>query len=328
MNILLTGGTGFLGKAVAKRLAGKGHSVTVTGRNAKAGAELESAGVAFLKLDLSDSGMGEACRGRDQVIHCAALASPWGKYEDFFRANVEGTRTVVEACLAGGVKRLVNLSSPSVYFDYRHRENIRESDPLPKRQVTHYGATKVLADAEVAKGQARGLETISLRPRALFGPGDQTILGRVLRAADQGSIPLIGGGRSLVDMTYIDNAVDAVELCLSAPDSALGQVYNITNGEPLSTRAMLDVLFESLGRSVSYRNLPFPLAYAGAAASELIHSAFRRPGEPPLTRYAIGLMSRSQTLDISSAREKLGYRPRVALAEGFERFARWWKQKT
>lgn len=325
MKILITGGTGFLGKATAIRLSSLGHSVKVIGRNANAGAELQKKGVQFIRADLLESErIAEACRGQDQVIHCAALAAPWGKYQDFFDANVIGTKNVIGGCLKHGVSRLVNVSTPSLYFDYRHRENIREADPLPQKQATSYAATKLLADKEVEKAATRGLPTIGIRPRAIFGPGDRTVLGRLIRAAQTGSVPLINGGRSLVDMTYIDNVVDALLLCVDAPDTALGRVFNITNGEPIATRQMLDLLFSNLGIRVRYRNLPFAVAHFMASAMEATHLALNRKGEPALTRYAVGLMSRSQTLDISEAKATLGYRPKVALEEGFSRFAQWW----
>lgn len=326
MKILITGGTGFLGKATAFRLKSQGHEVTTLGRNQKAGDELEKQGVRFIKADLADkAALFKACAQQVVVIHCAALASPWGKYQKFYEANVTGTRHVLEAMKHQGVLRLVNLSTPSLYFDYQHRLNIKESDPLPPRQATHYSATKLVADQEVEAARKEGLETIGLRPRAIFGPGDRTVLGRLITMAETGSVPLIDGGNSYVDMTYIDNAVDAVVLAVNAPSSALGKTYNVTNGEPITSRAMIDGLCGELGIKVKYRAMPFWLAYVYAAAREGAANLLNSKTEPPVTKYTVGLMSKSQTLDITAARTELGYNPAVSLADGFHKYAEWYR---
>lgn len=191
--------------------------------------------------------------------------------------------------------------------------------------MTHYAATKLQADEELAAARLAGIETISLRPRAIFGPGDQTVLGRTLRTAMKGPVPLIGEGQSFVDMTYVDNVVDAIELALHAPRTLSGRVFNITNGEPKSTNDILTLLAEKLDLNIRTLPLPFFAAYALAAMTESYYSLFKSKEEPPLTRYAVGLMSRSQTLDISAARNDLKYTPKVPLAEGFEKFGEWWK---
>lgn len=327
MKILITGGTGFLGKATALRLKSLGHEVAVIGRNQKAGSEVAAHGIEFIKADLSErDNIIAACKGCEIVIHCAALASPWGEYDVFYQANVIGTRNVLAGCKAHRIRRLVNISTPSIYFDYKHRTNIKETDPLPT-PATHYAATKLEADREVEAARAWGLETISIRPRAIFGPGDRTVLGRLLRMAEKGKVPLINSGVSLVDMTYIDNCVDAILLCINAPAHALGKTYNITNGEPITTRQMLESVCKELNLTVQYQNMPFPVAYVYAAVTEMMHKLRGKPGEPEVTKYAVGLMSKSQTLDITAARQDLGYAPKVTLREGFRRLADWWRSQ-
>lgn len=327
MKVLVTGGTGFLGRHLALRLKHLGHATAITGRNDKIGQEMAARGIEYLRMELTDAAaVRAACRGVDQVVHSAGLASPWGKYRAFFDANVVGTRHVVEASLASGVKRLVHLSTPSLYFDYRHRLNIKESEPLP-RPRTAYAATKLLADREVEAAHHKGLPMIGLRPRALVGPGDLTVLGRVLKLAQSGKVPLVGGGVSYADLTYIDNAVDAVVLALEAPEQALGRHYNVTNGEPMRFRDLLDQLLPLVGLHPKYRSIPFPVAYSMAAVLEAYHNWFKAGAEPAFTRYGVGLMAKSQTLDIGEARRCLGYSPKVALSEGFRRFAAWWNDR-
>lgn len=326
MRILISGGTGFLGMATARRLKAAGYEVTVLGRNPRAGALAQKQGLIFEKVDLSErERVWQVCREKDIIIHCAALASPWGNYEDFYQSNVVGTRHILEGAQQAGVKRFINLSTPSLYFDYQDRFNIKESDPLPAKQVTFYGETKRQADEAVAAAFQAGLPTISLRPRAIFGPEDTTVLGRVVSSVRRGFMPLINGGVSYVDMTYIDNCVDALLLCLDSPPHTLGQTYNITNGEPLPTREMLILLFRKLDWKVRFLNLPYPVAISTATVMEKVYRLSGNREEPPLTRYAAGLMAKSQTLDISRARKELGYAPKISLEEGFGRYARWYR---
>ena len=233
-------------------------------------------------------------------------------------------------CSAGaqahGAKRVVYLSTPSLYFDYHHRLGIKETDPLPK-PVTDYAATKLIADQEVKAVSDFGAphhqspSPSDLRPGRPGGTGASDTRGA------KGAIPLVGGGKSFIDLTYIDNTVDAVLLCLDAPAKALGRVFNVTNGEPLTSRAMMEKLFSKLGIEARFRPLPFPLAYLSAAILEGTYQIFRGGTEPPLTRYSVGLMAKSQTLDITAARDVLGYHPRINIEEGMERFASWWRKK-
>lgn len=328
MRILITGGTGFLGRHVAKRLSSEGHEITVMGRNDRIGRALAEWNIGYVKADLIEKEKVETvCVGKDAVIHCGGLASPWGKYRIFYDANVVGTQHVVGGCLRHNVRRLVHISTPSLYFDYRHRLQIKESDPLP-RPRTHYAATKLLADRVIEAAAEKGLEVIGIRPRAIFGPGDQAVLVRMIRVAESGTVPLVGGGKSYVDISYIDNVVDAVILCLFAPKSALNRNYNVTNGEPITVETLMrKKLFPRLGLHPKYRRVPFSFAYLAAAGLESWYRLRGATAEPAITRYSVGLMAKSQTLDISAAARELGYRPRVSIDEGMDRFASWWKDK-
>jgi len=327
MRILITGGTGFLGRHAAIRLQSAGNDVTILGRNRAIGDSLQKRGIRFVQGDLENaSAVDLACRGQNAVIHSGGLASPWGEYQKFYAANVLGTENVIQSCRTNQISRLVYLSTPSLYFNYRHRELIRESDPLPKPE-TAYAATKKIADERMAEAFTAGLPCISIRPRAIFGPGDQSVLVRLIRAGQKGTIPLVGAGRSFVDLTYIDNVVDALQLCLSSAQATLGRVYNITNGEPMTTRQLMEKVFGALGIHARFRKMPFFVAYSTAALTEGYYQFFKPGVEPPLTRYAIGLMAKTQTLDISKARAELGYHPKVSFDEGLDRFAHWWKAK-
>lgn len=335
MKILVTGGTGFLGKNLALRLKALEYDVTVLGRNRIIGQKLESKELQFLPIDLKDSSaIIEACKGKDYVFHCGGLLSPWGKYQDFYNANVLGTRNIIQGCQTHKVKRLIHVSSSSVYFDFCHRLNISENTPFPSKPANAYAKTKQLAEKEINAAYRLGLPAIAIRPRAIFGPGDTNLLPRMLRASvavgglnKHASIPLINEGKAFVDVTYIDNVVDALLLCQNAPDNLLGRTFNITNGEPIYVATFFKMLFNKLEYPFKIRHIPYNLAYWIAAAMELASLTIFLGREPLITRFTVELLAKNQTLDITAAREELGYQPRISVEQGLEIFARWWKEK-
>lgn len=324
MRALVTGATGFLGQHLTSALLARGAVVTATGRNREQGAALASRGAAFLAADLADvAAIAPMIAGHDVVFHCAALASPWGPYEAFERANVTATRNVVRACLAGGVRRLVHVSTPSIYIEPRDRVGIHEDDPLPK-PASAYAATKLLAEREVAAGARRGLETIVLRPQAIFGEGDTAVVPRILRANAERGVPFFGGGRALIDTTYIDDAVEALLRAAEAPRDALGKAFNVTSGSPRTFAELFGAIFASMGVPLRKRVIPFRVAYGLAFALEALGRA--RGVEPPLTRYAVTVLGNSRTLDISRARSVLGYTAKVGVDKGIRRAAPYYRR--
>lgn len=327
MRILVTGATGFLGGAVARTLHAQGHHVIASGRDPARGRQLEQAGLCFRPADLNQRDATHTlCRDVDAVVHCAALSSPWGPRRVFLRSNVDATDALIAACLEARVARLVHLSSPSLYMGGGDREQVREDDPLPP-PINHYAATKREAELHVLAAHARGLRSVILRPRAIFGPGDTTIFPRVLRALETGRLPQIGDGQNRVDLTYLDNAVQAVERALRAPDSACGQIYNISNGEAVRLWDVLRWLCQELSLPPPRGRLPRPAAALLGGALELWHRALHPRVEPKLTRYNVEVLACTMTLDIRRARTQLGYAPTVSVQEGLERFVAWWKEQ-
>ncbi len=318
--IVVTGATGFLGSAVARRLqATRPHvRVLALGRDSTRGAALQDAGVAFTALDLTDAeGVKHAFAHADVVVHAAALSSPWGAYADFHAANVIASENVARACVSAGVHRLVHISTPGIHHDGRPHHGIREDDALPARSVNHYAASKREAERRVlATCSAHGVPVVMLRPRAIFGPGDTAILPRIADALRRGRLRRIGDGTCMVDMSYIDNVVDAILLAADAPAQVSGRAYNISNGEPVRIWEVIDRLADALA-------VPRPTARIGrrqallvAGALESAYRVFAPHREPPLLRYGVDLLSIDMTLDITRARDELGYRPRVSMDEG------------
>ncbi|HLP87898.1 MAG TPA: NAD(P)-dependent oxidoreductase [Nostocaceae cyanobacterium] len=326
MQVLVTGGTGFLGQKLALKLHSLNHDVTILGRNQKIGQELAAQGLKFLSIDLrNQTEIIQACKGQDYVFHCGALSSVWGKYQDFYDTNVLGTRNIIQGCQTHKVKRLIYVSTPSIYFDFSHRLNIPENIPLPP-PVNHYAKTKQLAEAEINQAIKQDLPVITIRPRGIFGPGDTAILPRLIRANNQTGVPLINKGKACIDVTYVDNVVDALILCQNAPDNLLGRVYNITNGEPIYIDFLLEKLFHKLQYPLKLKPFTYPVADGIAVLMEFLANTILRGKEPIFTRYTVGLLTFSQTLDITKAQNELGYQPRINLETGLDIFSQWWKE--
>jgi len=326
---LVTGATGCLGRHLAIRLASEGWDVTGMGRQQEIGVTLETAGVRFLKGDIRDQqAVNAACESQDVVFHCAALSSPWGKYRDFYSSNVQGTQNLVDSSLRSQVQRFVHVSTPSIYFNYIPRYEVHENDPLPAKPANHYAATKRLAEEIVLSAHGKGLSSIIIRPRAIFGPYDQTLFPRIVAANAKRGVPMIDGGQSLIDLTCVENVVDALLLCSEASVDALGRAYNISNADPRPFAELVETLFDKLDMPLRRRNIPYTMAYGVASVLESVHRFIPVLGEPPLTRYTVGSLGVPQTLSIVDAEEQLGYTPRVSIEEGLQQFADWWRTES
>src|SRR5262249_46317462 len=159
-----------------------------------------------VRADLRDRvAVAAACAGVDAVCHVGALSAPWGRAADFHAVNVGGTENVIVGCRAHGVGRLVYASSPSVVFDGRDHRALTEDAPYPRRLMSVYSLTKKIGEDRVRAASAAGLATVTIRPKAVFGPGDASLLPRLLLAARKKRLPQVGDGRNLVDLTYVEN---------------------------------------------------------------------------------------------------------------------------
>lgn len=320
MKLLITGGTGMLGQALLRQAAAT-FELRFIGRNRGLGESLaQTHSAAFLAVDLADfAALNNACAGVDAVIHCAALSSPWGKRADFETANVTGTKNLLVAAEQAGVTRFVHISTPSLYFDFADARNIREDQPLPSQFCNDYAATKAAAEQAVL---ASKLHSVILRPRGIFGPADNAILPRIIAAVRNGTLWLPSGRNPLVDLTYVDNVADAALLAVSKTLQS-GSIYNISNGEPVPLLDVLARLFQAIDSPTRIRTLPYPLLAPVVAGVEQLHRYLPLQREPKLTRYSAALFHYHQTLDISRARDELGYAPQVSIDEGIQRYAHW-----
>ncbi|WP_462115490.1 NAD-dependent epimerase/dehydratase family protein, partial [Lysobacter xanthus] len=267
MKILVTGGGGFLGQALCRGLRARGHEVVSFNRGHYA--ELEAIGVQQRRGDLAQrDAVLDAARGCDAVFHNAAKAGAWSRDpREFHDANVVGTQHVLDACREHGIGRLVYTSTPSVTHRATHPVAGLGADEVPYGDdlKSPYAQTKKIAEQRVLAANGASLAVVALRPRLIWGPGDNQLLPRIVERARAGRLKLVGDGSNVVDTTYIDNAADAHFAAFEhlAPGTACaGRAYFVSNGEPRSMRDTLAALLDAAGAPPPSGSIPFGAAYA------------------------------------------------------------------
>jgi nucleoside-diphosphate-sugar epimerase len=325
MKILVTGASGFIGGRFARFALEQGLSVRVNGRRAEGVAHLVKRGAEFVQGDLSDPELAQRlCADVETVVHCAGAVGLWGRYQHFYQANVVVTENVVEACLKQKVRRLIHLSSPSVYFDGQAHVDLKE-EQLPKRFSDHYGATKYLAEQKVFGAQEFGLEVLALRPRFVTGAGDTSIFPRLIEMQRKGRLAIIGNGLNKVDFTSMQNLNDALFSALLAAEPALGKVYNISNGAPVPLWDVVNYVLRRMDLPPVTRHMPYALAYAAATLNEGVCKLLPGRPEPSLFRLGVAVMAKDFSLNIDRAREYLDYDPQVSIWTALDEFCQWWQ---
>ena len=318
--VLVTGAYGFLGKYVIDELVKNNYKVLAFGRNKTKMQQLKKKNVDIFIGDFcnKDDAL-KATENVDYVIHCGALSTVWGKREDFINTNVNGTMNLVESCRKNKVKRFVYVSSPSIYAGRMDRTNIKENDYDDNNKLNYYIESKILAEKELDKN--RDVNWVIIRPRGLFGIGDTSIIPRLIRVNSKIGLPLFNKGKNYVDMTCVENVAHALRLCLES-EKAVGNIYNITNGEPQCFKDLLEELFDKLGVKPKYMFININVIYFISCLIELFYKTFRIYKEPMLTKYNVCTLGYSQTLDITKAKKDLKYKPIITLSEGIEKYAK------
>lgn len=319
MNVLVTGGGGFLGKRIVEMLLEKGETVRIFNRNRYP--DIEAFGVEGVVGDLTDyEAVRKACRGMDVVIHTAALADFWGKHDAFYQINVRGTKHVVEACVVENVPRLVYTSSPSVVIGDFDINGGDESLPYPITWYASYPQTKAEAEQYVLASNGRQLlngetlYTCALRPHMIWGPEDNHIIATTLDAVRRGKMKIVGSGENKIDMTYVDNAAHAHLKVLDAlgnQGAASGQAYFIGDEEPVAVWQWLNQLLEKLEMPLVNSSVSFKTAYCLGALMEIVWRVFRLKGRPNMTRFVALQFSRNHWFSHEKAKRDFGYEPIV-----------------
>jgi nucleoside-diphosphate-sugar epimerase len=323
MKVLVTGGGGFLGGAVVRRLRGRGHDVRSFTRSAYPW--LAELSVEQTLGDLADpEAVARAVAGVDVVVHTAARAGIWGRPAEFVATNVTGTANVLAACKAAGVRRLVYTSTPSVVHGGADLEGADESVPYPKHFDAPYPETKAAAERAVLAANGPELATVALRPHLIWGPGDPHLIPRVIARAKAGRLRKIGTRPVTVDVTYVDNAADAHVLAVEKLDVGTppaGKAYFVSNGEPVELWEFLNRVLAAAGVPPVTRSVAAWKARLAGYVLERAYRWLRLPGEPAMTRFVAAQLSTSHWYDITAARRDLGYAPAVSVEEGLKRLA-------
>ncbi len=313
----VTGGSGFIGGKLVRRLVSDGWGVRALARSASSADKVRAAGAEPVDGDLDAvDAMRAGAGGCEVAFHAAAHLGEWGPRSEFERVNVQGTRNAVEACRQAGVRRFVHVGTEAGLLDGNPLVNVDETAPLRPDSKAAYSATKARAEQVARDANGNGLETVVVRPRLVWGRGDTTILPALVEAVKRGRFSWIGGGRHLTSTTHVDNTAHG--LVLGAERGRPGEVYFVTDGDPVVFRDFFVELLGTQGMEMPDRNMPAPVARVAAAASETAWRALPLKGQPPVTRLAVWLSSLECTIDISKARAELQYQPVRTIDEGMQ----------
>jgi len=316
----VTGGSGFIGGRLIGRLTREGVKVKALARSDGSAAKVEALGAEPVKGDLDDEdAMRAGAEGCKYAFHAAAKVEDWGDPADFERLNVHGTQNVIDACGEAGVRRLVHVGTEAALMAGQPLVNVDEDAPLRPDSPALYSSSKARAEQLVRAANGDGLETVVVRPRFVWGRGDTTLLPAITEMVRSGRFRWIGGGRQLTATTHLDNTVEG--LWLAATRGPDGAVYFVTDGEPVVFRDFLTAMLGTRGVAMPDKSVPAPVARVVAAAAERAWRLLRRPGSPPLTRFAVWVSSQECTIDISRAERELGYRPVKSREDGLAEMA-------
>jgi nucleoside-diphosphate-sugar epimerase len=317
----VTGGSGFIGGALIERLRSEGWDVRALARSERAAERVRELGAEPAMGDLDDrDALRAGAKGCEVAFHSAAKVEEWGDPADFERLNVRGTQNVIDACREAGVRRLVHVGTEAALMVGQPLINVDESAPLRPDSAALYSSSKAKAEQLVRAANGDGLETVVVRPRFVWGRGDTSLLPQIIELVRSGRFRWVGGGRQLTATTHIDNTVEG--LWLGATKAAAGGVYFVTDGEPVVFREFLTSMLGTQGVSIPDKSVPPRVAKVAAASAERIWRLLKRPGSPPITRFAVWVSSQECTIDISRAERELGYRPVISREEGLAELSR------
>lgn len=317
---LVTGGSGFVGGHLIRRLLSDGWRVRALGRTDEARAEVQALGAEPVEGDLLDcAALAGAMEGVEVVFHVAAHFKLWGPMSLFRRINVEGTRNVVEAAERGGVRRVVYVSAAAVVMGRPEpMRGVTEGMAVRKMPFAPYATSKAEAEEVLlaANGRRAGFSTVAIRPPFIWGP-DMPALDHMVETVRAGQFQWVAGGKQALSTCHVDNLCQA--MILAADRGSGGEAFFVSDGEDTTLKSFLTRLLGSRGVTPKDRAVPFGIAWTMAGVMGAVWWIFRRKGEPPVTRQMLRLIGKDFTIDVSRARDQLGYAPVISTADGMRR---------
>ena len=325
---LVTGATGFVGSHAAEALAARGDPVRALVRDGADTALLEKLGAQLVRGDLTDAtSLARAADGVDVVVHCAAKVGDWGHVDEYRNVNVEGLRRLLDAVAGRPLHRFVHVSTLGVYAA-RHHFGTDETEPLPESHIDGYTQSKVETERLALEYHRRhGVPVTVLRPGFIYGPRDRSILPRLADRLREKSVIYIARGRYALNTTYVGNLVDAILLAVDSP-AAVGEVFNITDGEFVSKRRFFEAVADGLGLKRPKLSVPVWLARFLANWREGVFRRRNKPHPPRITQAQLKFAGLNLDFSIAKAREKLGYAPRVHFEPGMAAALAWYNGQT
>jgi len=323
LKILITGGGGFLGRHIFKKLLGKGHELFSFSRSDYPFYRANN--IKWIQGDIQNFlQVKNAISGKDVVFHTASKVAPWGRWEDFYKTNVTGTENVIKACQEEGVTKLIYTSSPSAVFGKSDLLGVDESTPYPEEFLAPYGKTKAMAEKMVLKSHGeKGLATVALRPHLIFGEEDPHLIPRMLDKAKKNKLFRVGDGKNLVDIIYVENAAYAHVLAMEKLDLTSpigGKAYFLGQEKPVPLWDFIGDILKAVGRKPIKKNISLKFAYNLGHIFEKIYQTlglYRK--EPPITRFVACQLGKSHYFDHKNSERDLGYHPQVSIKEAIER---------
>jgi 2-alkyl-3-oxoalkanoate reductase len=315
MNIFITGGSGFLGQRLITRLVGEGHSVTSLARSLEAADSVKRAGGTPLIGELTNTGEWEqALQKYDVVVHAASPVEFWGVWADFERDVVKATSDLYEASARNNVQRFIYISSESVLQYRKPLLDITETEPYPKEPNSVYGKAKKLAEQALLRSEGI-TDCVILRPTFIWGKGVPA-LDAIVKKMKEGAFLWIDGGKAVIECVHVDNVVEAI-ICALSKGRHKG-IYNITDDEAKTTRELISALAATQGVSAPDKTMPGSAVGIAVWLIEVVWKLFGIKSVPPLTRFELAFVNMPRRYNIASAKEELGYRPRISFAQGLE----------
>ena len=327
MEILITGGNGFLGRNLILALHERGDRVRVLASPTGDTTWLEQRGVTIFRGDIRNPEALEApMRDADAVVHLAAIIKVWGSMQDSYAINVIGTENVCRAALTAGISRFVYTSSAMIYNMAHGKPATEENDLAPLDEP--YSKTKAESDTFVQRMVAEEhLPAVILRLGPLIGPGDSLNFGRTADRLRTGKGFIIGSGNNIIPFVYTSDVVQAILLALDS-NNAVGQVYNIGSDQPLTQKEYLSAIAQEMGIAAPRIHVPYQPMYAAGYVAERIAALSTNRIKPIVTRHGVKIFGANNRMSIDKARRELGYTPQVSIREGVRLTASWYQQNT